>query len=202
MKLNIENKLWEKGYKNIAFCDEVGRGCLFGPVLAASVILPRGFKIDGIKDSKKLSPKKRRIFFELIKEKAIAIGIGMKSSKVIDTINIKKATKLAMKESIENLKDKEGNKILADFILIDAETIEIDIPQKSIIKGDDLVHGIAAASIVAKETRDGLCISKWENQYPGYGIGRHKGYPTREHKEALKKYGLTEQHRRTFIRDI
>ncbi|SNR90061.1 RNase HII [Anaerovirgula multivorans] len=201
MELHIENSLWEIGYKNLAFCDEVGRGCLFGPVLAASVILPKGLKIEGVKDSKKLSPKKREEMYEIIKEKAIAIGIGIVSSKIIDEINIKNAARLAMKEAVNDLKDYRGNSAIPDYILIDAEEIETNIPQRAIIKGDDLVHGIAAASIIAKVTRDKLCV-EWHGQYPQYGILQHKGYATKAHKEALINYGATEMHRKSFLKKI
>jgi len=197
----IENILWEKGYNNIAYCDEVGRGCLFGPVLAATVILPKGLKIEGVKDSKKLSPKKREALYEIILEKAIAIGIGIVSAEIIDEINIKNATKLAMKKSILNLRDKEDKLISPDYILIDAEEIDLDIPQQSIVKGDDLIHGISIASIVAKVTRDSLCL-KWHQQYPQYGIDRHKGYGTKAHREALIRYGITEMHRRSFLKKL
>lgn len=201
MELHIENSLWEIGYKNLAFCDEVGRGCLFGPVLAAAVILPKGLKIEGVKDSKKLSPKKREEMYGIIKEKAVAIGIGMVPSKTIDEINIKNAARLAMKEAVNDLKDHQGNVILPDYILIDAEEIETNIPQSAIIKGDDLVHGIAAASIIAKVTRDRLCV-EWHAQFPQYGILQHKGYATKVHKEALINYGATEMHRRSFLKKI
>lgn len=198
---HIENTLWEKGYNNIAYCDEVGRGCLFGPVLAATVILPKGLKIEGVKDSKKLSPKKREALYEIILEKAIAIGIGIVSAEIIDEINIKNATKLAMKKAILNLRDKEDKLIRPDYILIDAEEIDLDIPQQSIVKGDDLIHGISIASIVAKVKRDSLCL-EWHQQYPEYGIDRHKGYGTKAHREALIRYGITEMHRRSFLKKL
>lgn len=201
MNLDIESSLWNAGYNNIAFCDEVGRGCLFGPVLAAAVILPKGLLIEGVKDSKKLSPQKREAIFEIISREAVAIGIGIISSKTIDEINIKNAARLAMKEAVYNLKDPLGNKVIPDYVLIDAEKIEINIPQRSIVKGDDLVHGIAAASIVAKVTRDRMC-KEWGLQYPGYGIEQHKGYGTKVHIEALKKYGATEMHRISFLKNF
>lgn len=201
LRLDIENSLWEKGYNNIAYCDEVGRGCLFGPVLAAAVILPKGLKIEGVKDSKKLSPKKREEIYKVIYKEALAIGIGSVSAEVIDKINIKNAARLAMKKAILNLRDKENKLVIPDYILIDAEEINLDIPQEAIIKGDDLVHGIAAASIVAKVKRDGLCM-EWHQQYPQYGIDRHKGYGTKNHKEALIKYGITEMHRKSFLKKI
>ncbi|MDR5658281.1 ribonuclease HII [Serpentinicella sp. ANB-PHB4] len=199
--LEYEQRLWNKGFKNIAFCDEVGRGCLFGPVLAATVILPEGLVIEGVKDSKKLSPKKRELLYEEIKKNAIAIGVGLSSSNLIDQINIKNATKVAMKKAVLSLKDFNEKHLVPDYILIDAETIDLDIPQKSIPKGDNVSHGIAAASIVAKVIRDRMCID-WDNQYPNYGIKQHKGYGTKQHNEAILKYGPTELHRKTFLKKL
>ncbi|QUH26264.1 ribonuclease HII [Serpentinicella alkaliphila] len=199
--ISFEVDLWEKGYENIAFCDEVGRGCLFGPVLAAAVIMPKGLIIDGVKDSKKLTHKKREELYEIIKQKAIAIGIGMAGPKTIDEINIKKATRLAMKKAVLSLKTMEKELITPDFILIDAEEIDVNIPQQALIKGEDLSHGIAAASIVAKVIRDRMCI-EWDEKYPEYGIGQHKGYGTQKHKEALLKYGSSDLHRKSFLKKI
>ncbi len=199
MELDMENSLWGMGYENIVFCDEVGRGCLFGPVLAASIILPKDLRIVGVRDSKKLSVKKREEVYTIIKQNALAIGIGIVSAKTIDEINIKNAARLAMKQSIENLKDNRGVSIRPDYILVDAEQIKTNIPQKAIIKGDDLVHGIAAASIVAKVTRDRMCL-EWDLLYPEYGIAKHKGYATKVHKEALRKFGVTDMHRKSFAR--
>ncbi len=199
--LELEKELWDFGHNLIAGCDEVGRGCLFGSVLAATVILPKDLLIEGVKDSKKLSPKKREELYEVIKEKAIAIGVGTISSKIIDEINIKNATRLAMKKAILNLKDKDGQTVIPDFVLVDAEEIDIKLPQKAIIKGDDTCHGIAAASIVAKVIRDRMCL-KWAEEYPHYGIEQHKGYGTKLHKEALLAYGPSELHRRSFLKKI
>ncbi|WP_026475982.1 ribonuclease HII [Alkaliphilus transvaalensis] len=199
--LELEKELWEFGHEYVACCDEVGRGCLFGSVLAASVILPKDLYIEGVKDSKKCTPKKREELYEIIKEKAIAIGVGTVSAKVIDEINIKNATRLAMKKAVINLKDQDGNKITPDFLLIDAEEIDIKIPQKAIIKGDDTSHGIAAASIVAKVIRDRMCL-KWEEEYPIYGIAQHKGYGTKLHKEALLTHGPSDLHRMSFLKKI
>ncbi|AKL95496.1 ribonuclease HII [Clostridium aceticum] len=201
MELEIENSIWNEGYEKIACCDEVGRGCLFGSVLAAAVIFPKGLRLEGVKDSKKLSPKKREAMYIIISENALAIGIGIVPPEIIDKINIKNATRLAMKEAMLNLKDKKGNVVTPDYMLIDAEEIDINIPQKPIIKGDDLVHGIAAASIVAKVTRDQLCMD-WHKKYPAYGIDQHKGYGTKVHREALMKYGATDMHRRSFLKKI
>lgn len=199
--LDIENIVWNMGYNYIAFCDEVGRGCLFGSVLAAAVIMPKGLFIEGIKDSKKLSPKKREQLYEIIKEKCIAMGVGTVSAEIIDKINIKNATRLAMKKAIMSIKDKNENKIIPDYILIDAEKVDLSIPQRAIIKGDDCSHGIAASSIVAKVLRDRLC-ERWHMKYPNYNIKQNKGYGTKAHREALRQYGASPMHRKTFLGKI
>lgn len=199
--LDIENTIWDMGYDHIAFCDEVGRGCLFGSVLAAAVIMPKGLIIDGIKDSKKLSPKKRENLYEIIKEECIAMGVGTVSAEIIDKVNIKNATILAMKKAILSIKDKDKNKITPDYILIDAEKVDLSIPQKAIIKGDDLSHGIAASSIVAKVLRDRLC-ERWHMDYPNYNVKQNKGYGTKAHRDALRQYGATPMHRVTFLSKI
>ncbi|ABW19014.1 ribonuclease HII [Alkaliphilus oremlandii] len=199
--IDIESAIWNSGYENIACCDEVGRGCLFGSVLAAAVIMPKDVIIDGVKDSKKLSHKKREQLYEIIKEKSLAIGVGTVSSEIIDKINIKNATRLAMKKAILSLKDKDGNIVAPDYILIDAEEIDVPTPQSAVIKGDDLCHGIAAASIVAKVLRDRLC-QRWEEEHPNYGIGQNKGYGTKAHREALKEHGPSPMHRKSFLNKI
>lgn len=199
--LDIENAIWDEGYNYIAFCDEVGRGCLFGSVLAAAVVMPKGLFIEGVKDSKKLSPKKREQLYEIIKEKCIAMGVGTVSAEIIDKINIKNATKLAMKKAILSIKDKNENKIIPDYILIDAEKVDLSVPQRAIIKGDDFSHGIAASSIVAKVLRDRLC-ERWHTKYPNYNIKQNKGYGTKAHREALKQYGASPMHRQTFLGKI
>lgn len=199
--LDIETTIWDKGYNYIACCDEVGRGCLFGSVLAAAVIMPKGLIIEGVKDSKKLSPKKREQLYEIIKEKSIAVGVGTVSAEIIDKINIKNATRLAMKKAILSIKDKNEKNIIPDYILIDAEEIDLEIPQMAIVKGDDIAHGIAASSIVAKVLRDRLC-ERWHMEYPDYNIKQNKGYGTKAHREALKEYGVSPMHRRTFLSRI
>lgn len=199
--LDIESTIWNTGHNYIACCDEVGRGCLFGSVLAAAVIMPKGLIIDGVKDSKKLSPKKREQLYEVIKEKSIAIGVGTVSAEIIDKINIKNATRLAMKKAILSIKDKCENSITPDYILIDAEEIDLPIPQMAIVKGDDISHGIAASSIVAKVLRDRLC-ERWHMEYPNYNIKQNKGYGTKAHREALKQYGISPMHRRSFLTKI
>lgn len=197
--LDLENELRYKGYKNIACIDEVGRGCLFGDVVACSIIMPEGLLIEGVKDSKKLSEKKRESLFETILENCIGYGVGRVNPSIIDKINIKEAARLAMKLSVENLQDKNGNKLIADYLLIDAEKVYLDIPQEGITKGDDRSHGIACASIIAKVIRDRLCI-EWGRQFPGYSIDKHKGYGTKAHYLAIDELGITDYHRNTFLK--
>lgn len=199
--LDIENAIWDKGYDYIACCDEVGRGCLFGSVLAAAVIMPKGLVIDGIRDSKKLSEKKRETLYEIIKENCLGMGVGTISAQIIDKINIKNATRLAMKKAIMSIKDKDENIIIPHYILVDAEEVDLTIPQRAIIKGDDFSHGIAASSIVAKVIRDRLC-QKWHEEYPAYNIKKHKGYGTKEHRDAIKLYGPSPMHRMSFLGKI
>lgn len=199
--LTIEKELWNKDYEYIACVDEVGRGCLAGDVVACAVIMPKELLIENVKDSKKLTPKKREQLYDIIIKEAIAVGIGSVSPDKIDEINIKESTRLAMKKAIMNLKDKDGNTVVPDFVLIDAEKIEIDIPQHSVIKGDSKCHGIAAASIVAKVFRDRKCI-EWSKKYEGYGLEKNKGYGTKEHREAIQKYGPCPIHRKTFLKKI
>lgn len=201
--MKSEEKLLNyNGFNKIACIDEVGRGCLAGDVVAASVIMPIDSNIEGIKDSKKLSEKKREMLYKLILNDALAIGIGRVSAKKIDEINIRQATLLAMKIAVTNMRNKEGEIIKPDFILIDAENIEIGIPTKSVIKGDDSCYGIAAASIVAKVYRDNLCKEEWEESFPNYNFKKHKGYGTKEHRENIIKYGPCEIHRRSFLNKL
>lgn len=199
--LDLENKVRDMGYDQIACIDEVGRGCLAGDVVACALIMPKGIIIEGVKDSKKLTDKRRELLYDEIISKAIACGIGRVDSNTIDKVNIKESTRLAMKYAVENLVDKDGNKVEADYLLIDAETVDMDIPMESIIKGDDKSHGIACASIVAKVYRDRLCF-KWDEEYKGYNIKKHKGYGTKEHRELIKELGPSPIHRITFLRNI
>lgn len=199
--LEFERELWDKGYRNIACIDEVGRGCLAGDVVACAIILPMELLIEGVKDSKKLTPKKRETLYDVITENAVAIGIGSVDPKTIDELNIKECTLIAMKKAIEALKDKDGNPVTPDFVLIDAEKLAIDIPQKSIIKGDEKCHGIAAASIIAKVYRDRKC-GEWAKKYPDYSFEKHKGYGTKVHIDAIKKYGPCLIHRESFLKKI
>lgn len=189
--LKYEKELYSESIELIAGVDEVGRGPLIGPVVAAAVILPKNYKLEGLTDSKKLSEKKRDMYYEIIKRDAIAIGIGIKDENVIDEVNIYEATKLAMKEAIEKLTVKP------EHILIDAMPLELDIPTTSIIKGDMLSESIAAASVIAKVTRDSM-MYELDKKYPEYGFGSHKGYPTKKHIEAIEKYGIIDGYRKTY----
>lgn len=191
--LAYEKEGWEQSYRRIAGVDEVGRGCLFGDVVAAAVILPEGLIIDGVNDSKKLTAKKRDALYEIIMEQALAVGVGYVDSTVIDEINIKQASRLAMKKAVESLEHTP------DYMLIDAEKVDLPLPQHAIIKGDANSQSIAAASIIAKVTRDRLCEGLWEELYPDYGIAIHKGYATKLHREQITALGPTPMHRRSFI---
>ncbi len=199
--LKIENEIYEKGYNYIACIDEVGRGCLAGSVVTCAIIMPRNLLIEGVNDSKKLTPKKRDKLFDEIVQKSIAIGIGEIDCKTIDEINIKNATKMAMLQAVSNLKTKEGQAILPDYLLIDAEKLNTDIPQSNIIKGDANCHGIAAASIIAKVTRD-RTMMELDTIYPEYNFKSNKGYGTKDHIDALLKYGPTDIHRFSFLKKI
>lgn len=201
MLIEIENQLHNKGYNLVACIDEVGRGCLAGDVVACAIIIPKSMIIPGVWDSKKLSAKKREYLYPKIIKEAIAVGIGQIGPGLIDEINIKESTRLAMKEAVLNLKDKDGNIITPDYLLIDAEKVPIDIPQVSLIKGDEKSHGIACASIVAKVYRDRLC-KDWDFEYEGYKIGKNKGYGTKEHRDAIKRLGPSPIHRISFLGKI
>ena len=190
--LEIENMLYDKGYNYICGVDEAGRGPLCGPVVAAAVILKKDDKIEGVNDSKKLSEKKREKLYDEIIKKAIAVGVGVSDVEVIEDINILNATKKAMCEAISNLKIKP------EYVLIDGnQPIDISIPFDTVVKGDLKSESIAAASIIAKVTRDRL-LREYDKQYPEYGFAKHKGYGTKAHIEAIKKYGLTPIHRPSF----
>lgn len=188
-----ENDLYNENYTLIGGVDEVGRGPLIGPVVAACCVLPKDFYLEGLTDSKKLTEKKRNIFFEYIKEKAIAYGIGIISPERIDEINIYNASKEAMIEAIKNVQKQ----IPLEVVLVDAMPLDIDIKSISIIHGDALSISIAAASVLAKVTRDKM-MYELDKKYPMYGFGSHKGYPTKKHIEAMHKYGLIEGYRKTY----
>lgn len=201
MMLQIENEIHDNGYEYIACIDEVGRGCLAGSVVTCAIVMPKGLLIEGVNDSKKLTPKKREKLYDIILDKCIAFGIGEIDCKVIDEINIKNATKLAMLQAVENLKTKDGTKLRPNYLLIDAEHIDTDIPQLDIVKGDARCHGIAAASIIAKVTRDRQMI-ELDKKYPEYNFKNNKGYGTKDHVQALLKYGPIDIHRKTFLKKI
>lgn len=183
-----------KDYEYIAGIDEVGRGPLAGPVVSCAVILPKDFDAP-VRDSKKLSEKKRNILYEQILEQAIAVSLGIIDNKKIDEINILEATKLSMLQAVEDLE------IRPNFLLIDALNLNIDIPQAGIIGGDDQSMSIAAASIVAKVTRDQI-MKEYDSVYPVYGFAKHKGYGTKQHREALLEYGPCIIHRHSFLGKI
>lgn len=189
--LKYEKELYNKGYSLIAGVDEVGRGPLVGPVVAAAVILPKNYKLEGLTDSKKLSEAKRNYFDEIIKRDAISYGIGVIDNNIIDEVNIYEATKLAMKQAISNLKIKP------DYVLTDAMKLDIDIDFKSLIKGDLRSLSISAASVIAKVYRDNL-MYLLDKKYPYYNFKNNKGYPTKEHIEAIKKYGIIKEHRISY----
>ena len=189
-----EEKHYNEGYTAVCGCDEAGRGPLCGPVVAAAVILPCGLEIEGLNDSKKLSEKKREILFEIIKEKAIAYAIAEASPAEIDEINILNASMLAMRRAVEALPVK------ADFALIDGNCSRgFEIPTETVVKGDAKSYSIAAASILAKVTRDRQC-AELDKAYPEYGIAKHKGYPTKEHMDAVREYGPAPIYRKSFLK--
>lgn len=190
----IENELYREGFQVICGVDEAGRGPLAGPVCAAAVILPMGLEIPGLTDSKKLTDKKRRELFPIIKEQAIAYGIGLASHEEIDEINILQATYLAMERAMQQLSVKP------DIAMIDGNRAkDFGLPVRTVIKGDSLSANIAAASILAKVTRDDL-MTELALQYPEYGFDVHKGYGTKAHYEALRNYDASPVHRKSFLK--
>ena len=202
MSKNVEDNLMEmnvfelayqqSGYTQIAGIDEAGRGALAGPVIAAAVILPTHCSIEGLRDSKQLSPKQRAYLFDEIHDVAVAVGIGSVDHQVIDRLNILEAALLAMREAVEKLTPSP------DYILVDGLHLpEVGIVGEAIPKGDSKSYSIAAASIIAKVTRDQLMI-ELDPIYPNYGFSRHKGYPTSQHRQAIAQFGASEIHRRTF----
>ena len=196
--LKREKELYKEGYHFICGCDEAGRGPLVGPVVAGAVILPENYELEGLTDSKQLSEKKREKYFPIIKKDAIAYGIGIVDAKTIDEINIYEASRLAMKKAIANMKVKP------DYVLTDAMPIkDLNVLVEPIIHGDALSLSIAAASVLAKVTRDHI-LMELDKKYPEYEFARHKGYPTKRHLELLKLYGPTEDYRFTYrpVRDL
>ena len=203
----IEEELYLKGITSIAGIDEAGRGPLAGPVVVAPVIMPRESMIEGVNDSKKVSEKKREKLYDEIIDNSIAYGVGIISQDEIDRINILNATKegltMAIKEMEKNLQERNRGFEKPEIILVDALTkIDTDhIPYRSIIKGDAKSYSIAAASIIAKVTRDRI-MRQWDEVYPVYGFAKHKGYGTANHIAAIKEYGLCPLHRRSFVKNI
>lgn len=189
----LEDELYERGFTAVCGCDEAGRGPLCGPVVAAAVILPRGLIIEGLDDSKKLTEKKRERLYDIIIENAVAYGIAEASPEEIDEYNILNASMLAMRRAVEALAVK------ADFALIDGNCSRgFEIPTETVVKGDSRSYSIAAASILAKVTRDRGCI-ELDRLYPEYGIAKHKGYPTKDHMDAVRRLGPAPIHRRSFL---
>src|SRR5579872_5110956 len=187
----LERELHARGFSAVAGVDEVGRGALFGPVVAAAVILSPERPVRGLDDSKVLEPERREVLAERIRERAVAWAVAAVDAAVIDRINIYQASRLAMKLAVERLSPA------ADFLLIDAVPLEMDVPQQPLIHGDARCQAIAAASIVAKVGRD-ACMRVWDQIYPQYGLASHKGYNTPEHLRALAEHGLTPLHRLSF----
>lgn len=188
-----ENKLYAQNINYIGGVDEVGRGPLIGPVVAACVVLPKDFVLEGLTDSKKLSEKKRDKFYEYIKENALAYAVGVIKPEIIDKVNIYEASKLAMIEAINKVKKQ----IPLEHVLVDAMPLDLDIETTSIIKGDAKSISIAAASVIAKVTRDKM-MYELDKKYPEYGFSKHKGYPTKLHLEKIKELGLIEGYRKTY----
>ena len=197
---DLERALLCEGYVAICGVDEAGRGPLCGSVVAAACILPEGLDIPELNDSKKLTPKKRDKLFDLIKEKAIAYGIAEGTVEEINELNILEADLLAMRRAIASLHTPDGQPYVADFALIDGNIDrDFPIPARAIVKGDSLSMSIAAASILAKVTRDRMC-EDMDKEYPQYNIAKHKGYGTKEHMNALREFGPSPIHRKKFIR--
>ena len=187
----LERELRARGFRAVAGVDEVGRGCLFGPVVAGAVILSPDRPVRGLNDSKLLEPERREVLAERIRERAVAWAVAAVDAAAIDAMNIYQASRLAMRKAIAQLNPAP------DFLLVDAVPIDLPVPQRSLIKGDMLCHAIAAASIVAKVHRDALmCV--WDEVFPGYGLASHKGYSTPEHWKALRELGPTPLHRLSF----
>lgn len=195
-RLLFEKELWAHGLTAVAGIDEVGRGCLLGDVVAAAVVFPPGLVLDEINDSKQLSEKKRERLYDVILEHAVAWSVARIDAATVDRINIRQASRLAMKTAVETLS------VRPEHLLIDAETVSLELPQTSIIKGDARSQSIGAASIIAKVTRDRLCRDVWDAMYPGYDIAANKGYGTKTHREALLRMGPTPLHRMSFLEGI
>ena len=187
---NIEEGLYKKGYKYIAGCDEAGRGPMAGPLVAAAVVLPVGYRLDGLDDSKKLTAKKREELFAIIMRDALEVEYEVISPKDVDKLNPLEASRLAMERSLSRLKN-------LDYVLTDCMDVKTTVPYESYIHGDALSASIAAASIIAKVTRDHLMI-ELDKKYPMYEFAKHKGYVTKRHLELLEKYGVSDVHRKSY----
>ncbi len=194
-RLRYEEALWQQGVRWVAGVDEAGRGCLAGPVVAAAVILPAGVILEGVDDSKVLTPAARESALARIQQSALAWAVGWADVDVIEAINIREASRLAMVRAVEALA------IRPEHLIVDFERLPLNIPSWSVTNGDALSQSVAAASIVAKVVRDRLCVH-WDRQYPGYGFGQHKGYATRAHVEAIRRLGPSPLHRRSFLRGV
>lgn len=190
--LKFERELYKNNITLIAGVDEAGRGPLVGPVVAAACILPKNYKLEGLNDSKQLSEKKREEFYHILQKEALSIGVGIVSAQEIDELNILEASRKAMYIALDNLD------ITPEYILSDAMSLnDIDIPSRPIIHGDALSLSIAAASVIAKVTRDHIMI-EMDKLHPEYNLRKHKGYPTKEHLALIEKYGIFEEYRKTF----
>lgn len=199
MEINEQLDNIYKNYNFIIGVDEVGRGCLAGPVVSCAIIMKKESCIEGVTDSKKLSKKKRLSLYDKILDECIAFGIGTVNNEIIDEINIKQASRLAMKMAIENIKDENGNRILGDFLITDAEKVDVDLPQLNLIHGDELSYVVSCASIIAKEFRDNLFV-EYDKLYPNYNFIKNVGYGTKAHYKGLDENGVTPIHRKTFLK--
>ena len=196
LDLCFEEQYYELGYKRVCGIDEAGRGPLAGPVVAAAVVFERGTVIEGLDDSKKLSEKKREALYDEIIQKALDYSITLSTEKEIDDINILQATFKAMRNAVNSLKTKP------DIALVDGDKLPgLDVESRAVIKGDSKSTAIAAASILAKVTRDRIML-ELDEAYPQYGFAKHKGYPTKGHYQMIKEHGITEVHRRSFLKNL
>lgn len=199
MEINEQLDNIYKNYNFIIGVDEVGRGCLAGPVVSCAIIMKKESCIEGVTDSKKLSKKKRLSLYDKILNECVAFGIGIVNNEIIDEINIKQASRLAMKTAIENIKDENGNRILGDFLITDAEKVDVDLPQLNLIHGDELSYVVSCALIIAKEFRDNLFV-EYDKLYPNYNFIKNVGYGTKAHYKGLDENGVTPIYRKTFLK--
>ena len=199
--MEIKEQLDEiyRKYDLIIGVDEVGRGCLAGPVVSCAIIMKKNSYIEGVTDSKKLSKKKRKNLYEKILKESVGYGIGIVDNGKIDEINIKQASRLAMKIAISNIKNDKGENIQGDFLITDAEKVDVALPQLNLIHGDELSYVVSCASIIAKEYRDNLFV-KYDELYPQYNFLKNVGYGTKAHYQGLDNYGITDIHRITFLK--